>query len=113
VTTAYRRFLDSIALAAPDRSVPDDDEEDEVFASVHVYAWGNELAARSCVQLGLGLTSEAANELIGGGLPVSVLCSMPMAEAVAAFLAELGGKVDVTREPGMGVRILARMAPSF
>ena len=113
MTTAYRRFLDSIAFPAADRSRPEDDDEDEVFASVHVYAWGNELAARSVVQVGLGLTSEAANQLIGGGLPVSVLCSMTMAEAVAAFLAELGGKVDVTREPSMGVRLLARMAPSF
>ena len=32
-----------------------------------------------------------------------------MAQAVAAFLSELGGKVDVTPEPSLGVRLLARM----
>ena len=104
--TAYRRFMNALARQPPS---PQPAANEEMMASVHVYAWGNELAARSCVQLGLGLTSAAADELIGAGLPVSVLCDLPMAQAVAAFLSELGGKVDVTPEPSLGVRLLARM----
>ena len=89
-----------------------DDAADPGMASVHVYDWGNVLAARSCVQMGLGLTAAAISELMGGGLPISLLCDEPLAKAVAAYLLELGGKVAVTPEPGMGVRLLARMSPA-
>jgi len=82
---------------------------DSGMASVHVYDWGNVLAARSCVQLGLGLTVQATSDLLTGGLPISLLCDEPLAGAVAAYISEMGGKCSVTPEPGMGVRLLARL----
>jgi hypothetical protein len=80
------------------------------MASVHVYEWGNELAARTCVQLGLGLPPRACSDLMRAGLPISLLCDEAQAEAMAAFISEAGGRVAVTPEAGMGVRLLARIA---
>jgi hypothetical protein len=76
------------------------------MASVHVIDWGDASAAHDCVLVGLGLSDAATRQLLDGSLPVSVLCEAAQAEAFAAFVAELGGKVDVTHEGGLGVRLL-------
>jgi hypothetical protein len=91
-------------------SVPVLPREDPSLAAVHIYAWGDELQARAICEIGLGLTKPAAAEVIRAGLPVSVLCDPTQADAVAALLLQLGGSVAVTPEPGLGMRLLARMS---
>ena len=105
--TAYRRWelaRDQARLAEPAS------ESEPEMASVHVYDWGNELAARSCVQMGLGLPPRATTDLMKAGLPISLLCDEPQAEALAAFISELGGRVAVTTESPLAARLLARMS---
>jgi hypothetical protein len=86
---------------------------DATLASVHVYDWGNALAARSCVQVGLGLGDFTARELMKAALPIALLCELPQAQAMAAFISELGGSVQVKTESSMGSRLLARLSPGF
>jgi hypothetical protein len=105
VSTAFRRWHRRLELVE-ERPAPPAEPD---MASVHVYDWGNELAARSCVQLGLGLPARACADLMRAGLPISLLCDEPQAEAMAAFIAANGGRVQVTPEAGFAARLLARM----